>query len=70
MTTLAAGGTIGRDHEKVAQMIFELEPDIVVVERFNLYPGKAKSLSWNSFLSGRSYWSNQVHLYGTWCYVG
>lgn len=46
---LAAGGTIGRDHEKVAQMIFELEPDIVVVERFNLYPGKAKSLSWNSF---------------------
>lgn len=43
------GGTAKRKHEEVAQLIENLQPDIVVFERFNLYPQKAKSLAWNSF---------------------
>lgn len=43
------GGTAVRDHTKVAALIKAFEPDVVVFERFNLYPGMAKSLSWNSF---------------------
>lgn len=43
------GGTIEKIHEKVAQLIEKLKPDIVVFERFNLYPQKAQSLAWNSF---------------------
>lgn len=43
------GGTIPADHLLVGRLIEELLPDVVVIERFNLYPGKAKSMSWNSF---------------------
>lgn len=43
------GGTCGRDHREVADKIYALAPDLVVFERFNLYPQKAKSLAWNSF---------------------
>ena len=43
------GGTAKRKHEEVAQLIEQLKPDIVVFERFNLYPQMAKSLAWNSF---------------------
>lgn len=43
------GGTLPKDHEKVAQLILDLNPHILVYESFHLYPGKAKSLSWNSF---------------------
>ena len=43
------GGTCGRNHEEVAQLIKDEKPDIIVLERFNLYPGMAKSLAWNSF---------------------
>ena len=43
------GGTVLRDHVKVAQLLEQFNPDIVVMERFNLYPGMAKSLSWNTF---------------------
>ena len=43
------GGTARRDHLEVAQLIRATQPDIVVLERFNLYPQMAKSLSWNSF---------------------
>lgn len=43
------GGTAGKNHEEVAQLIQECEPDVLVFERFNLYPSMAKSLAWNSF---------------------
>ena len=43
------GGTAGKNHEEVAQLIYDLRPDIMVFERFNLYPALAKSLAWNSF---------------------
>ena len=43
------GGTAPKIHEEVAQLIEQFKPDIVVLERFNLYPQKAASLSWNSF---------------------
>ena len=43
------GGTLPKDHRKVAQLILDLRPHVVVLESFHLYPGKAKSLSWNSF---------------------
>lgn len=36
-------------HTKVADIIREHTPNVVVLERFNLYPGMAKHLSWNSF---------------------
>lgn len=43
------GGTCGKHHMEVAERIQTLRPDIVVLERFNLYPQMAKSLAWNSF---------------------
>jgi hypothetical protein len=43
------GGTCGKHHMEVAERIQILRPDIVVFERFNLYPQMAKSLAWNSF---------------------
>lgn len=43
------GGTCKKHHREVAERIHILQPDIVVLERFNLYPQMAKSLSWNSF---------------------
>lgn len=43
------GGTCGKNHREVAERIQVLGPDIVVFERFNLYPQMAKSLAWNSF---------------------
>lgn len=49
MYGILQGGTLPKDHRKVAQLILELAPDVVVLESFHLYPGKAKSLSWNSF---------------------
>ena len=42
-------GTIPKDHMAVAERIDILNPDIVVYETFNLYPGKAQSMIWNSF---------------------
>lgn len=43
------GGTARKDHLEVAKLIRVARPNIVVLERFNLYPQMAKSLSWNSF---------------------
>ena len=43
------GGTCSKHHIEVAERIQVLGPDIVVLERFNLYPQMAKSLAWNSF---------------------
>ena len=43
------GGTADKDHRAVVELLNMYFPDIVVIERFNLYPGMAKTLSWNSF---------------------
>ena len=43
------GGTCQRNHMEVAERIQILNPDIVVMERFNLYPHMAQHLAWNSF---------------------
>lgn len=43
------GGTCPRNHVEVARLIQCEAPDVIVLERFNLYPGMAKSLAWNSF---------------------
>lgn len=43
------GGTIGEDHEKVADKIIQLRPDVVVYETFQLYPGKAQKMMWSTF---------------------
>ena len=43
------GGTCPKDHRTVGLLIDMCNADIVVFERFNLYPGMAKSMSWNSF---------------------
>lgn len=42
-------GTAPKSHLKVAELIDRLDPDVVVYETFNLYPGKAQKLIWNSF---------------------
>lgn len=43
------GGTLPKDHVKVADIIEQLRPDHIVLERFNLYPSMARSLAWNTF---------------------
>ncbi len=43
------GGTCGKNHLQIEELFYRCAPDIVVFERFNLYPGMAKSLSWNTF---------------------
>lgn len=42
-------GTASKDHHEVYILMEDLHPDIVVYESFNLYPGKAQKLIWNSF---------------------
>lgn len=42
-------GTSVRSHTEVAALISTYKPDIVIFERFNLYPAMAKTMSWNSF---------------------
>lgn len=46
---IIAAGTAVRNHLNIADLFNTYEPDIVVFERFNLYPGMAKTLSWNTF---------------------
>ena len=38
------GGTADKDHRRVVELLDIYMPDIVVLERFNLYPGMAKTL--------------------------
>lgn len=43
------GGTLPQNHQLVATIINVMKPDVVVVERFNLFPGMAKTMAWNTF---------------------
>lgn len=45
--------TIVRDFVSIASAIASYDPDIVVVEEFVLYPGKAKHLSWNDMYAAQ-----------------
>lgn len=44
-----AAGTLPKDHLQVFLWLQQQKPDLVVCESFHLFPGKAQSLSWNSF---------------------
>jgi hypothetical protein len=48
---LQSDGSLDKDMHliQVIELLDACSPDLVVIERFNLYPGMAKSLSWNSF---------------------
>lgn len=48
-TVTIRGGTSVRDHTDIIYILSTYSPTQVVFERFNLYPGMAKTLSWNSF---------------------
>ncbi len=43
------GGTIGPNHLDVWTLLNTFNPDIVVYETFQMYPGKAQKLIWNTF---------------------
>lgn len=43
------GGTSVRSHIELFQMLVDAAPTVIVFERFNLYPGMAQTMSWNSF---------------------
>lgn len=44
-----AGGTIDAYHANVWRLLNDCMPDIVVFETFQMYPGKAQKLIWNTF---------------------
>lgn len=41
--------SIGKDFQSIHNIILETKPDLVVIEKFVLYPSKAKKLVWNEF---------------------
>ena len=43
------GGTIGECHADVWVLLERFDPDVVVFETFQMYPGKAQHLIWNTF---------------------
>ena len=43
------GGTVRENHADVADLLKQLNPDTVVYETFQMYPGKAQKLIWNTF---------------------
>lgn len=43
------GGTIGSNHLDVWNLLEHYKPDVIVFETFQMYPGKAQKLIWNSF---------------------
>lgn len=44
-----SGGTCGENHEHVWKLLEQYKPTIVVYETFQMYPGKAQKLIWNTF---------------------
>lgn len=43
------GGTQPEDHKRVWDLLEMLVPDVIVYETFQMYPGKAQKLIWNTF---------------------
>lgn len=43
------GGTQPDNHKRVWDLLEMLVPDVIVYETFQMYPGKAQKLIWNSF---------------------
>lgn len=42
------GGTLPKNHRSFVYLLEEFDPDVVVYETFQLYPGMAKTMSWNT----------------------
>lgn len=51
LRTNLTGGTVVRNHLGIAELFDIFNPDMVVYETFNLYPGMARNgtMNWNSF---------------------
>ena len=51
LRTNLTGGTVIRDHKKIAELFDIFNPTHIVYETFNLYPGMARNgtMNWNSF---------------------
>jgi hypothetical protein len=43
------GGTIGECHKAVYELLCIWNPEVIVYETFQMYPGKAQKLIWNTF---------------------
>ena len=44
-----SGGTCGENHEHVWKLLEHYRPTTIVYETFQMYPGKAQKLIWNTF---------------------
>ena len=44
-----SGGTVGERHDHVWELLEHYHPTVVVYETFQMYPGKAQKLIWNTF---------------------
>lgn len=49
LTKQTVGGTFKEDFLALEILFAAYEPDLVIYESFALYPGLAKSMSWNTF---------------------
>lgn len=43
------GGTIGESHREVYKLLRDYSPEVIIYETFQMYPGKAQKLIWNTF---------------------
>lgn len=43
------GGTIVENHNEVYKLLEAYRPEVIVYETFQMYPGKAQKLIWNTF---------------------
>ena len=44
-----SGGTCGENHTHVWKLLESYHPETIVYETFQMYPGKAQKLVWNTF---------------------
>ena len=58
------GGTVGELHHDVWELLNKYDPGTVVYETFQMYPGKAQKLIWNTF-----YPCEVIGVIKLWCMV-
>lgn len=61
------GGTIGESHVLLFDLLTSLRPNIVVYETFQMYPGKAQKLIWNTFYPCEVIGVIKLYAYGNGC---
>jgi hypothetical protein len=44
-----SGGVVGMSHARVWELLVKYAPDVIILERFNLFPGKAAAQSYSNF---------------------